>query len=91
MQEHRTEATLEIEQLRNENTELKSTVEKYAAMIQEQNQELEQLRRLAGVVLNHFEDFLNTGCHVDRCVACGKCDYEILGQALLPFKNMSYK
>ncbi|CFX89724.1 Uncharacterized [Syntrophomonas zehnderi OL-4] len=91
MQGNSKDVATEIEQLRNENAELKSQVEKHAAMMQEQNQELEQLRKLAGVVLKHFEGVLDNGCYVDRCMGCSRCDYEILGQALLPFKKMAYK
>ncbi len=77
----------ELSALRTEHAELKTREEQYINTIKEQGQELEQLHRLARVVRNHFEDFFNTGCHVERCVACSKCDYEILGQALLPFKD----
>lgn len=78
----------EVAKLRSENSEFQSRQEELSRTIEEQGQELEQLRKLARIVLNHFDEFLNTGCHVDRCIACGKCDYEILGQALLPFKDM---
>jgi len=77
----------ELLKMKAEIAELKSRETEYMKTIKEQGQELESLHRLARVVLTHFEDFLITGCHVDRCVACGKCDYEVLGQAIMPWKD----
>lgn len=64
-----------IAALQQENKELKST-------IQEQAQELEKLRAVAKALQNHF---LKNGpaWQVERCAACGKCDYMLLEESLV--------
>lgn len=61
--------------LQQENKALKSTIE-------EQVQELEKLRAVAKTLQNHF---LKNGpaWQVERCAACGKCDYMLLEESLV--------
>jgi len=64
-----------IAALQQENRELKAT-------LQEQAQELEKLRAVATALQNHF---LKNGpaWQVERCAACGKCDYMLLEESLV--------
>ena len=75
----------EIAALQGEIAELKQRAKQCIESNQAQMEELQELRDLAQVVRRHF----NNNLGVERCMACSKCDYETLENALLNCKSFT--
>lgn len=79
------EKEAEIAALQAELAELKQRETQYIELNQAQVEELQELRDLAQVVRQHF----NNNIGVQRCTGCSKCDYETLENALLKCKSFT--
>lgn len=79
------EKEAEIAALQAELAEFKQREAQYIELNQAQVEELQELRDLAQVVRQHF----NSNIKTDGCIACSKCDYETLENALLKCKSFT--
>jgi len=79
------EKKAEIAALHEEIAELKQREEQHIESNQAQIEELQQLRELAQVVRKHFND----NVMVERCIACSRCEYDAMENALLKCKSFT--
>lgn len=80
-----TEKKAEIAALQVEIDELKQREAQYIKSNQAQIEELQELRDLAQVVRKHFND----NVMVERCIACSRCEYDAMEDALFKCKSFT--
>ena len=74
-----------IASLQEEIAGLKQREAQYIESNQAQIEELQELQELAQVVRKHFNDNIM----VERCIACSRCEYDAMENALLKCKSFT--
>jgi hypothetical protein len=85
LEAERKEKDAEIAALQAVIAELKQKEAHYIESNQAQAEELQELRELAQVVRKHFNDNIM----VERCIACSRCEYDAMENALSKCKSFT--